>query len=103
MKRWPVTVALLSFVALIASLWVWYFPWLGALLSLPLLAWLPGMWKGNSKAYVLGGAFALPYICYAMIEILIAGEERPPAAVALLAASVIFMAILLPATRHLRS
>ena len=103
MKRWPVTLALVSFVGLIASLWVWYLPWLGAVLSLPLLACLPGMWKGSSKAYVFAGAFALPYICYAMLEIVVARDGRPPAAIALLAASVIFMGVLLPATRQLRS
>ena len=102
MTNLPAHLATGAFGALILSLWAWHMPWLGVALSLPLLACLPFMIARRSRAFVMGGALALPYICYAMIEILVASGAKPPAAIALLAAGAAFIGLLLPATRHLR-
>ncbi len=102
MKHLPAHLATAAFAALIVSLWTWHLPWLGVALSVPLLVCLPFMLARRSRAYVMAGALALPYICYAMVEILVATQSPPAAAIALLAAGAAFMVLLLPATRHLR-
>lgn len=95
------SLSLLAFVAMVVSLWMWNPPLWGPLLSLPLAACLPWMLARRVRAFVLGGALALPYLSYAIVEIVIARADRPAGAVAMLAAGAIFMALLSPVTRQL--
>ena len=92
----------LAYAGMILSLWLWHPPLVGPLASLPLLACVPWMLALNGRAFVLGGAFALPYLSYAIVEI-VSDARRPPGAIALLACGVVFMGLLLPAIRRLRA
>lgn len=97
----PERIATLAFVAMSGSLWAWHAPLPGVLLSLPLLACLPWMIALRARAFVVAGALALPYLCYAIVEILVA-TDKPPGAIALLAAGAVFMFFLTPAMRRMK-
>ncbi len=75
-KQW--TVALWSAVA--ASLFVWIavgYPWLLCLLAaLPLLAPLNGLVRGRRYTYAWATLFAIPYLMFALTELLVNPRAR---------------------------
>ena len=74
---------------------------LGALLVVPLAACLPGVVARRARAFVLAGTVALPYLCYAIVELL-STPGRPAGALLLFGSGVVLMMLLAPATRLAR-
>jgi uncharacterized membrane protein len=80
------TVGLWLAVAL--SLLVWMaagYPWpICVLAALPLLAPLNGLWRGRRRTYAWATLFAIPYLAFALTELLVNPAARWVAAMSLL-------------------
>jgi uncharacterized membrane protein len=79
---------LLLWLAMAASLLAWmlagYSPWLCVIAVIPLLAPLPGLMRGQRYTYAWATLFAVPYMAFAITELLVNPEARLVAAVSLL-------------------
>lgn len=75
-------------LAMAASLLAWmlagYSAWLCVLAVIPLLAPLPGLMRGQRYTYAWATLFAVPYMAFAITELLVNPEARVVAGVSLL-------------------
>jgi uncharacterized membrane protein len=75
-------------VAVALSLLGWMlagYPWLICILAvLPLLAPLNGLWRGHRRTYAWATLFAIPYLVFALTELLVNPAARWVAALSLL-------------------
>lgn len=88
--------ALAADVCLIATLAIWYAatPWLAAVLVLPLLLPLPGLWRGRAYTYAWTSLLVLVYLTFLIAEFWV-GPGRQFAGPALFSAATLFVACLL--------
>ena len=96
--------ALAGLMSLIGCLFYWYgelMPserlgtWLPALLAAPLLLPLPGMIRGKAYTHAWTSLLSLPYLGWALTELLATPAARPAAYPAFFAALLLFIACLL--------
>jgi uncharacterized membrane protein len=75
-------------IALVLSLPAWMmagYPWpICTLAALPLLAPLSGLWRGRRQTYAWATLFAIPYLAFALMELLVNPAARWVAAMSLL-------------------
>ena len=85
--------------ALAASLLSWYtagYPWLLCLVAAaPLLAPLPGLVRGRRYTYAWASLFAVPYVAFAVTELLVNPAARAVGSVSLLLVFAWFCAMVL--------
>jgi uncharacterized membrane protein len=75
-------------IAVVLSLLAWMmagYPWpICILATLPLLAPLSGLWRGRRHTYAWATLFAIPYLAFALTELLVNPAARWVAAMSLL-------------------
>jgi uncharacterized membrane protein len=83
-------------VLLIATLILWQAgtPWLAAALAAPLLAPLPGIWRGRAYTYAWTSLLVLVYMAFLITEFWVS-PDRGYAGTALFAAATLFIACLM--------
>lgn len=93
--RW---ITLLLWVALVTSILCWplagYSPW-SCLLTVPLLAPLPGMLRGQRYTYAWSTLLAVPYLALALTEVLVKPQSRLVASCTLLLVFAWFCALVM--------
>jgi uncharacterized membrane protein len=88
MQSFSRTLTVWLWVALVSSLLAWIlvgYPWpICVLAALPLLAPLRGLLRGVRYTYAWATLFAIPYLAFAMTELLVNPHARWAAAITLL-------------------
>ncbi len=69
------------------------------LLVAPLLLTCLFVFRARVRPLVLAGALALPYLCFAIVEVVATNASRPEPIVAVVC-GVLFITLLAPATRN---
>lgn len=99
LSRWARIAALAGWLLCVVTLFVWFVPtvgwWLPALLVLPLLPALPGLWRGRRYTFAWLSLVSLGYMTLALTEAFATPAVRTVAFAHLLAVVWLFTSCLL--------